>query len=84
MNTTFVESKPGDIFELVTECRHFGKFVIRTYDNMGTYTGGGLRVDNYDAATERKGLCTGVITAKSVLQYIGHNRKYSIGDSFSI
>lgn len=76
-NHAFDQSEPGDIFELVSECRHFGKFVIRTYDNIGAYSGGELRVDNYDVKTEKKGLCTGVIGADSVLQYIGHNSKYS-------
>jgi hypothetical protein len=77
MNRTFDQSFPGDIFELVFECRHFGKFVIRTYDPTHVYEGGRLRVDNYNPVKEKKGLCTGVIGADSVLRYIGHNSKYS-------
>lgn len=77
MNRTFDQSFPGDIFELVSECRHLGKFVIRTSDPTSVYESGRLRVDNYDTVKEKKGLCTSVIGADSVLRYIGHNSKYS-------
>lgn len=77
MKRLFANSIPGDIYELVTKSRHFGRYVIRTFDRT-VYNCDFLRVDNYDVFTEKKGLCTGVIRETDVLQYLGHNSKYSI------